>query len=438
MSTTTATSYQKPAKAPRRLGKKQLATEMLEGSVSDVGAPTEYQKNTSPATAAVTKNNNKGQLRKPLHANKKSQSEGAPLNGAKQSNNRNHQDKAKATPVKSSAYAASNFQQSPAASDLPLPSFYSKSLPGTSLLSSEVDSGDTSSPQIPSVASVDESPSKRESTPCDFLFEAARHAKATPQKDSPAIRSGNLNIPNGSPASRSPAPREADSMFPFELEGGTIPGEDGSPFATPYKDRMEALRSSKAISPGSKSMDENERKAKSDALKQLLMRSSGQVVGTGVDPRVDMNNPFNARAPYQQPPFSAPGPPLARQVPGPPLSVYMQEHPGYIPPHHLPPAPYQYSSAPSQAQKRPTSSRLRNVYGAQSEPEYAELSSDSAVTPPISTARRHTGRPVSQYNSMGQQYPSQPQMPSHPAKPSAQQLEDDLRRVLKLDLTSRG
>lgn len=437
MSTPAATPYHQPTKGPRRSGKKQHATGNLDGSVSDVGAPTEYQRNTSPATGPATRNNNKAPPRKTSNASKKSQAEGPAPNGARLGNIRNYQDKARATPVKPAAYAGSTFQQSPAASDLPLPSFYSKSLPATDVLSSANSNLETAKSQT---ASTDYSPSKRESTPCDFLFEAARHAKATPQVESPAIRSGNLSVPNGSPASRSPAPREGDAMFPFELEGGATPGEDGSSFATPYKDRMEALGSTKPIPAGGKAMDENERRAKSDALKQLLMRSSGQNIGRGPEPRADTNNPFNARPPYTQPPFSAPGPPLPRQTSGPSSSVYMPERSGYNPPHHFPQVSYQYSSAQAQNHKRPTSSNLRNVYGAQSEPEYAELSSDSAVTPPISTARRHATRPTSQYNSdsMGQPYAGQPQIRDHQAKPSAQQLEDDLRRVLKLDLTSRG
>ncbi|EXJ83832.1 hypothetical protein A1O1_07459 [Capronia coronata CBS 617.96] len=424
------------------MGKKQPPAGKLDGSVSDVGAPTEHQRNIAPATGPATKNGDKGAARNPLPTSKKPQSEGAASNGMKQGNNRNYQDKTKATPVKPAAYAGSTFQQSPAASNLPLPSFYSKSMPATGVLSTTVESA---IPQTTSIPSVDDSPSKRESTPCDFLFEAARHAKATPRMESPAIRSGNLSVPNGSPASRSPAPREGDSMFPFELEGGTTPGEDGSSFATPFKDRMEALRSTKSTPSGSRSMDENERKAKSDALKQLLMQSSGQGFPSGPDPGVHVNNqvknnPFNARAPYQQPPFSAPEPPLIPQSPGRSASLYMQEHAAYNPPLNPPQMVYQYPVAQSQTQKRPTSSRLRNVYGAQSEPEIAELSSDSAVTPPISTSRRHPTRPAAQYGSggMGQPYPTQPQMPDHRPKPNAQQLEDDLRRVLKLDLTSRG
>jgi len=208
-----------------------------------------------------------------------------------------HFEKAKATPIKQAAYAGSNFQQSPAASALPLPSFYSKSLPTVSSIPTPPPTSNVTIDQPASVTPADESPSKREATPCDFLFEAARQARGTPRAESPATRSGNLSIPAHSPASRSPGPREVEALFPFELEGGTAPGEDGFAFATPYKDRMEALRLTRSTSRG-KSMDENERKAKSDALKKLLMKSSGHEAAN-TDASNDMNNPFNARAPYQ-------------------------------------------------------------------------------------------------------------------------------------------
>lgn len=229
-------------------------------------------------------------------------------------------------------------------------------------------------------------------------------------------------------------------MFPFELEGGTVPGEDGSPFAIPFKDRIEAFKSTRSTSLGGKSMDEDERKAKSEALKKLLMKSSGRE-GEGVpDAGTDMNNPFNARAPFQQTAFPPQGPSLIRHSAGPSTPVYMQENPNYMPPQNFHQMAYQFPPASTQTPKRPTSSRLRNVYGAQSEPEYAELSSDSAVTPPTSTARKPTPQHAPQYTSVpkGPSYGGQPQMPTHRTKPSAQQLEDDLRRVLKLDLTSRG
>ncbi|KAL6249992.1 hypothetical protein RBB50_002293 [Rhinocladiella similis] len=422
---TIETPHQTHTTGNRRSGKKNRQSNPHDGFVSDVGAPTEHQRNKSPAPGNVVKNNGKGLPRKNSSAHNAAVPTGRP-------------DKVKATPMKPAAYAGSTFQQSPAASALPLPSFYSNSMPAAGPLRSDL-SNEAGTDTQPSAHEVADSPSKRETTPCDFLFDAARQARATPRGDTPGARSGNVSIPNGSPTTGSPAPREGDAMFPFELDGASATGEDGALSATPYKDRIEALKSTRSTSLPGKSMNEHERKAKSDALKRLLMKSSGQPSENSFQPAQDMSNPFNARAPYQPPPFPTQGPPLVRHTSGPP-PMFKPDQSSYNAPPAFPQMPYQYQPTQIQTPKRPNSSSLRNVYGAQSEPEYAELSSDSAVTPPISTQRRHTPQYAPQYNTapISPPYSKQQQMPNHRAKPSAQQLEDDLRRVLKLDLTTRG
>lgn len=429
-----STPQQSSTKPARRSGKKPRASEPQDAGVL-VSAPQSH--NTPPKPANQTKTNPKGQPRRSSHAqNIKNNTDGNLSDRSKYHNS--HPEKSKATPVKQAAYAGSTFQQSPAASALPMPSFYSKSLPTAGFIPSQPSKEPT--PPLPSSATPPhDSPSKRESTPCDFLFEAARKAKATPRGESPANLVGNLSVPTGSPASRSPGPKEGDSMFPFELDGGAVPGEDGSSFATPYKDRMAALRSTRSTSQGVKNMDENERKAKTEALKKLLMKSSGQEGNPASNSQSDPYNPFNAKAPYPQGNYSFQGASLVRPNSNPSTPVYVQEYKEYHPQPSFPHMPYQYTTGPLQTPKRPTSSGLRNVYGAQSEPEYAELSSDTAITPPTSTTRKQSPRSTQQFGAfVGQPYAPQPQMPKHRSKPSAQQLEDDLRRVLKLDLTSQG
>lgn len=394
----------------------------LDGSVTPVAPSADApQRNPSPSTNNITKNNHKGQPRKLSHATNKLQSDIKQIN--------NH-EKGKATPMKPAAYAGATFQQSPAASTLPLPSFYSRSLPTASGMPVRP-SPEPLISQTATTTSAEESPSKPEPNPCDFLFEAARLARSTPRADSPATRSGNLSVPNGSPASRSPAPREGDAVFPFELDGAT-PGEDGSPFATPYKDRMEALRST---SSGGKSMDDDERKAKTEALKKLLMKSSAQENKNDVGGSIEMNNPFNARAPYSKADAWPQGSPQMRASSNPSTPIYAHESRHHHNPN-LTPVSYPFPTPQTQTPKRPNSSRLRHVYGAQSEPEYAELSSDSAVTPPSSSRKNTIFHPPPQYNTAI--FANHPPAATHRAKPSAQQLEDDLRRVLKLDLTSSG
>ena len=425
MSVPVETPQHQAQRAPRRSGRKPRPPEVDGSTISAVLAAVEPQRNPSPA-AATTKNNNKsnkGQQRKSSNATDK------PHGEAKHVLNPYEKGKATPTPMKQAAYAGSTFQQSPAASALPLPSFYSKSLPNAGSMPVRHRIPESASPPQPdTLTRADESASKHEATPCDFLFQAARQARASSRAGSPAVRSGHLSVPNGSPASRSPAPREGDAMFPFELDGVNA-GEDGSAFATPYKARLEALRS---ISSGGKSMDDAERKAKTEALKKLLTKSGAEDnANNDVTPVVDMNNPFNARAPSSMASTVPQASHQVRAMSNPSTPLYTHD---YNPPNFTPMG-YHFPTPQTETPKRPTSSRLRHVYGVQGEPEYPELSSDSAVTPPASSQRKTSHQPP-QYNTAP--YGSHPQMPTHRAKPSAQQLEDDLRRVLKLDLVSRG
>lgn len=437
------TTPQQQPKNPRRSGKKNRQQDDQDQNTS---TSINIQRQTSPY--AVTningpKSNANPQPRRPSHAQSKQPNDGY-LSDLSRPSHANL-DKTKATPVKPAAYAGSTFQQSPAASALPLPSFYSKSLPNNS--SVEQSSKEASPPAPNSGTPTGDSPSKRESTPLDFLFDAARKAKATPRGESPATQTGYPSAPLESPLSRSPAPREGDSVFPFELEGASTPGEDGSAFATPYKDRIAAFRSTKSTSSGAvTNMDETERREKSEALKKLLMNSGSSGPGNTSNMPLDMGNPFNARPPHQSHDFVSHGPPQGappvRPSSNPSGAFYAHDPRDYHSSQGFPQMPYHYPPASSHTPKRPPSSNLRNVY--HSEPEYAELSSDNAITPPISTARRHVShmqhQPDPRYGMVPNNppYAPQPQMPTHQSKHSAQQLEDDLRRVLKLDLTSRG
>jgi len=349
--------------------------------------------------------------------------------------------KTQATPIKQ-AYAGPTFHQSPAASALPLPSFYSRSVPAQARMPIAEDPAESAD-----ITPSDEgTPTKRESTPLDFLFDAARQARGTPRGESPAARSGNHSIPSHSPAGRSPVPREPESVFPFELDGASAAGEDGPKITSTYRDRMASVKSTRSTSDGVRDMDEGERRAKSDALKKLLMHQSPHTSPQALDP----SNPFNAR------------PAQPRQHSGPPTPVGYPNHNSqanqYFNMNDTPNKQYTLNNMPA----RPPS-HLR--YEAASEPEPAELSSDSAMSPSrISTSRRQANHtlPIHQHQVYHQQNrpppglghqqapmynpygppPSAPTQPSprqgHRSKPSAQQLEDDLRRVLNLNVASNG
>jgi hypothetical protein len=236
-------------------------------------------------------------------------------------------NKSQATPYKN-LYAGPAWHNSPAASSLPIPDFYSKSVPAKQPPPIIEDATDQELITAPDAAT----PTKRESTPLDWMFDAERKRRDGVRSDSPA---GAQSVPSRSPAARSPAP---ESMFPLELDGATNLGEQAVTSTSSFNDRINSVK--RSTSNSARTMDDSERKAKSDALKQMLFASPQKSPQT-----LDPNNPFNARAPQPRP----------------------------------------YTAQPLSNPNRP--SHLR--YQAASETEAAELSSDSGVTPPrTSTARR--------------------------------------------------
>ena len=325
--------------------------------------------------------------------------------------------KSKATPIKQ-AYAGPTFHQSPAASALPMPSFYSKSVPNvSSILPPQSIDGLGEESDVGA-----ETPSKRESTPLDWIFDRARQSQTTPRGRSPDVQHGNQPFNGGSSARGSPAPKDAGSVFPFELDSSSMPGDDANSFATPYKEQMDLLKSTRSTSDGVRSMDERERKAKTDALKKLLLKSPQSQASNGPD----QNNPFNARAPQVRP----------RSGPSTPNHTN-----GYAGPHqssqYFPNMPRKQHGDMSYNSQFRQPSNLRNIYGGLTEPEAAELSSDAPISPPrISTVRCPARQPVPPAH--GGPTPVSTANTNHTAKASTAHLEDDLRRMLNLDVASKG
>ena len=397
-------------------------------------------------------------LRKKSHGAKKTQTTAKPESEPASNHHRSspqpslaYPSQRQGTPIKQ-AYAGPTFHSSPAPSALPMPSFYSKSVPSTASTktpeiveeqgankAAEVKLEDTAAVQI----GVTE---KQESTPLDFLFEAARLARDTPRAESPANRSAKLFAPEDSPLRRSPAPREGgETVFPFDLDGnGSSVASMGPVFATPYKERMTALRSSSASpSISSSALDEDERRNKTEALKQMLMnnaQSSAQRSSSASPHPSDHSNPFNARAldlrnsnvsPHEKRHRSGPCTPV-------PSSNVADTHQCFA---SLPP-PVHGTRMNGSPMHRPTSSHLRRQYRVQDHESPAELASDHNTTASsTSTAQngaKHTQSSYQSSNHSSAALPHSGQTPNHSSAHSAQQLEDDLRRVLKLNLTSRG
>ena len=356
-----------------------------------------------------------------------------------------HSSQRQGTPIKQ-AYAGPTFHSSPAPSALPMPSFYSKSMPSvTSTKTSDTVEESQARAVAEANAGNGTAAKKRESTPLDFLFEAARQARDTPRAESPASRSANLSALEDSPLNRSPAPREGgETDFPFELDGnGPNANSIGPAFATPYKERMAALRSPSASpSTAASDLDEEERRSTTEALKKLLMnaQASSQHQASALPYVSDASNPFHARAPELRGPVSAIHQTRHRSGPSTPAPSFNASGPHpYFP--GLSPTTREPRTAGS-PMHRPPSSHLRRQYQVQDHDLPAELSSDNdASAPPISTARNTVKHPQSPFQSNSDSSTALPrtvQTPKHKSSHSTQQLEDDLRRVLKLDLTSRG
>ncbi|KAL9107545.1 MAG: hypothetical protein Q9227_007545 [Pyrenula ochraceoflavens] len=210
------------------------------------------------------------------------------------------------TPVKA-AYAGPTFHSSPAPSALPMPSFLSKSVPEVSSVASKPvhEEDESISESSTSAASTSENNNGaggppelvgREPSPLDFLFDAARQARRTPNTNSPPSLSQHLTPGEESP-SRRPQPLKTDSSAcgtPFELDGAASdPQGIGPSFATPYHERMKAFQASRSQSPiNSSLLDEKERKAKTEGLKRLL-RNSQLARSASASPSLDEQSSHN-------------------------------------------------------------------------------------------------------------------------------------------------
>lgn len=327
-----------------------------------------------------------------------------------------HAGKLKNTPAKairSDAYAGPTFHQSPAASAIPMPSFMPRSLPNSSAVGTAAKSTDGSSDvKQPAVPQLEE---KRETTPLDWMFHAARQARGTPNDASPARI---VSPQNQSPAP-SPGARKEETDFPFELDGTD---DNTSAYSTPFNQRLAASKTPQSGAEDSQAMTEEERQAKTAALKKALMNNAQ--LGSPFND----NNPFNAR---NAPPGNVFPP---RHASNPTTPAY---HNGFAGGANNPYFPQYNSTSPSrsittQATNRPPSSNLRNMYDPSS--------GVPSFSPPIAEQRISTAKPSAppqrQLNFgaiYGQPRPASEGNPTgHNQKPSLERGLDDLRKVLNL------
>jgi hypothetical protein len=172
------------------------------------------------------------------------------------------------------AYAGPTFHASPAASALPVPKFFSKSVPAATTQSSmqarldqelSEKSDKTDSPPLAAAPLAIPTPPRQEESPLDVLFKADKEEKAkrksfgvyttpTAQPTNPVMNTEPPRAhPPGSPAWASIYPQQHrrqlsnganKGMFMMELDGGSAPVQNGPPLA----DRMSPNRSTTAPS----------------------------------------------------------------------------------------------------------------------------------------------------------------------------------------------
>lgn len=399
----------------------------------------------SSGTITLSKKKGSRSAKKPRDGSKTS-----PVSKSGNRHTSSHANNAMTTPhLKDTRYAGPTFHASPAPSALPIPSFFSKSFPESDLpLTVEHDSDsfevDADIENTPSKSKSRPlvSQGKQESTPLDFLFQAAVEARKShpqhsperspsarfPQTDSKPVqyRKFNNNNINGMSSPEMGAPHPDQPQI-------------GPSFAPSYKDRMNALRSASSPSPKMQDLDEEQRKAKTEALKKLLLNPRPQRPSS-------ISQANNDQTSYKQerqvpspmiPHFATPlrtssGPPSMschRDIFGKPTPSESFSHPG--------PAQPQFNSPQRHRLQETTpgsgvlASNPGNVPGA---PRQSYGSPLGAYSPAKAPAHQQHSNNFSGLNSTNSHAYQNPTAGTNSPAADTKRMEDDLRRILKLDV----
>jgi hypothetical protein len=359
------------------------------------------------------------------------------------------------------AYAGPTFHASPAPSALPIPSFYSKSVPdspGIKTLQTkkeETPSSSVDSPTPPPAKVAAAQPQGKES-PLDFFFKADREEKARarsassfygtasesgpfqPPSDSPQNKPDNLSTGSQS-RTRSThfSGGSTSALFAMELDGTNSPGKPYGPaFSTPYNERINAARSSATSlqSPSQKSQGQQQSTDRSEALKAYLFSTQNR------SPPVTCSDDIS----------NLMGSPADQAIPGNALrntsSTYGGQR-GAGPPsrsHHNS-FPYMNDAASSRHSPRggSRSSGLRQEVTPTTTPfQVPEQAPRPYPTPPspsrpprqdTQSVSRTSGGNSDTARSSSYTSASQPAIPSGSRSTEFKEMEDSLRRILKLE-----
>lgn len=211
------------------------------------------------------------------------------------------------TPVAEQAYAGPTFQASPAASALPVPKFFSKSVPNITgqpslqgrLAGEKTPEEQFSSPESDRVTPV---PVRQAQSPLDLFFKADRAEKQRTQSGSESRSPEVSTRPHPATVPRNPFQQSSRSSLLRELDGDdsdlpsprTVPSSKSRP---PFTERSHS-------SPGVpvRATSDADRQACTNSLKNLLF-DTGSASPTATAPRQDPHSFTPVAAQGQQSPF---------------------------------------------------------------------------------------------------------------------------------------
>lgn len=257
----------------------------------------------------------------------------------------------------SKAYAGPTFHASPAASSLPMPKFYSKSVPNVDKTKSlktmmEQDAPDSSSGSEGSPAlehaEITTNPRARGESPLDIFFRADREAKSRTSSVpnavyAPSGEGNRLSSRSATQASDPPHSRNASvgGMFAMEMDGGSPDLSSGLSLHAKSPTMTSDLAASE--SPGLTDEErEQRRKAQTIALKKLLYSPRPRILhnnSAGHRPpssklRKEISMPTS---PEQTETLELPTTPTPSRAPRSTTVAndYKKEQDGYVPPNAL-------------------------------------------------------------------------------------------------------
>ena len=405
------------------------------------------------------------------------------VNGTPRPNTRTNS----ATPVRPSntpiqAYAGPTFHASPAPSSLPMPKFFSKSVPDINRKNSlkammEEDLSENpseKSEESPTIMSTQRASERqvREESPLDIFFNADREEKNKRRQGSEkGIASSNLGTAHPpamnalEQSQKSPLQDHArhnsrhsidpsvGGLFAMEMDGAASPNNaNRQALPAPYHYNEDIPRPGSAPSHFMTASvhDEDERKAKTLALKKLLLSPPPQRPTTS-PARSSAPNPDSATSASPSPSPRPRRPPPSRVTSGPFAAGPANTLPstgGQI--YHHASLPFLQQSLIANAngspRPRPPSSNLRQEVTPSITPVRAELPALPSTPTPSRISNRYVPTTTAQNNhnvhlngntkSLASTYASAQPYNNGNAFPTREvkSMEDDLRRILKLEI----